>query len=165
MSEVKRITQEEAEECAVQIVNEAIAFNKVGIQLKNIWIGKILEHWILKENRQESLPESDRVYYNLFQHSKVMNEIRNLNVDNGIGSLLDFLTNVDNSPIKRMSEKKPEKEENKIDFAGLWDRSSDEEKLTFFKRHDESQCPASTKFVARDYFRKLGLDHTKLMKW
>jgi U3 small nucleolar ribonucleoprotein component len=94
-----------------------------------------------------------------------MNEIRNLNVDNGIGSLLDFLTNVDNSPIKRMSEKKPEKEENKIDFAGLWNRSSDEEKLTFFKRHDESQCPASTKFVARDYFRKLGLDHTKLMKW
>jgi len=165
MNKVKRITQEEAEECAVQIVNEAIAFNKVGIQLKNIWIGKILDHWILKENRQESLPESDRVYYNLFQHSKVMNEIRKLNVDNGIGSLLDFLTNVDNSPIKRMSEKKPEKEENKIDFAGLWNRSSDEEKLTFFKRHDESQCPASTKFVARDYFRKLGLDHTKLMKW
>ena len=165
MSEVKRITQEEAEECAVQIVNEAIAFNKVGIQLKNIWIGKILDHWILKENRQESLPESDRVYYNLFQHSKVTNEIRNLNVDNGIGSLLDFLTNVDNSPIKRMSEKKPEKEENKIDFAGLWNRSSDEEKLTFFKRHNESQCPASTKFVARDYFRKLGLNHTELMEW
>ena len=165
MSEVKRMTQEEAEEYAVQIVNEAIAFNKVGIQLKNIWIGKILDHWILTENRQDSLPESDRVYYNLFQHSKVMNEIRKLNVDNGIGSLLDLLTNVDNSPIKRMSENKPEKEENKIDFAGLWNRSSDEEKLTFFKRHNESQCPASTKYVARDYFRKLGLDHTKLMKW
>ena len=165
MSEVKRMTQEEAEECAAQIVNEAIAFNKIGIQLKNIWIGKILDHLILKENRQEPLPESDRVYYNLFQHSKIMNEIRNLNVENGIGSLLDLLTNVDNTPIKRISEKEPEKEENKIDFAGLWNRSSDEEKLTFFKRHDESQCPASTKFVARDYFRKLGLDHTKLMKW
>ena len=165
MSEVKRMTQEEAEECAAQIVNEAIAFNKVGIQLKNIWIGKILDHLILKENRQESLHESDRVYYNLFQHSKVINEIRNLNVDNGIGSLLDLLSNVDNSPIKRTSEKKPEKEENKIDFAGLWNRSSDVEKLTFFKRHNESQCPASTKYVARDYFRKLGLDHTKLMEW
>ena len=165
MSEVKRMTQEEAEECAAQIVNEAIAFNKVGIQVKNIWIGKILDHLILKENRQESLPESDRVYYNLFQHSKVTHEIRNLNVGNGIGSLLDLLTNVDNSPIKRMSVKKPEKEENKIDFAGLWDRSSDEEKLTFFKRHDESQCPASTKYVARDYYQKLDLDHTKLMKW
>ena len=165
MSEVKRMTQEEAEECALQIVNEAIAFNKVGIQLKNIWIGKILDHLILKENRQESLPESDRVYNNIFQHSKVINEIRNLNVDNGIGSLLDLLTKVGNSPIKRMSKKKPETEENKIDFAGLWNRSSDEEKLTFFKRHDESQCPASTMYVARDYFRKLGLDHTKLMKW
>jgi len=165
MSEVKRMTQEGAEECAAQIVNEAIVFNKVGIQLKNIWIGKILDHLILKENRQESLPESDRVYYNLFQHSKVINEIRNLNVDNGIGSLLDLLSNLDNSPIKRTSEKKPEKEENKIDFAGLWNRSSDEEKLTFFKHHNESQCPASTMYIARDYFRKLGLDHTKLMKW
>ena len=165
MSEVKRMTQEEAEECAAQIVNEAIAFNKVGIQLKNIWIGKILDHLILKENRQESLHESDRVYYNLFQHSKVINEIRNLNVDNGIGSLLDLLSNLDNSPIKRTSEKKPEKEENKIDFAGLWNRSSDEEKLTFFKHHNESQCPASTMYIARDYFRKLGLDHAKLMKW
>ena len=165
MSEVKRMTQEEAEECAAQIVNEAIAFNKVGIQLKNIWIGKILDHLILKENRQESLHESDRVYYNLFQHSKVTDEIRNLNVGNGIGSLLDLLTNVDNSPIKRMSVMKPEKEENKIDFAGLWDRSSDEEKLTFFKRHDESQCPASTMYVARYYLQKLGLDATKLMKW
>ena len=165
MNEFKRMTQEEAEEYAAQIVHEAIAFNRVSIQLKNIWIGKILDHWILKENTQESLPESDRVYYNLFQHSKVMNEIRNLNVDNGIGSLLDLLTNVDNSPIKRINKKKPEKEENRIDFAGLWDRSSDKEKLTFFKRHDESQCPNSTKYVARDYFRKLGLDHTKLMKW
>ena len=165
MSEVKRMTQEEVEEYAAQIVNEAIAFNKVGIQLKNIWIGKILDQLILKENRQESLHESDRVYYNLFQHSKVTHEIRNLNVGNGIGSLLDLLTNVDNSPVKRMSVMKPEKEENKIDFAGLWDRSSDEEKLTFFKRHDESQCPASTMYVARCYFQKLGLDPTKLMKW
>ena len=165
MSEVKRMTQEEAEECALQIVNEAIAFNKVGIQLKNIWIGKFLDHLILKENRQESLPESDRVYYNLFQHSKVMNEIRNLNVDNGIGSLLDLLTKVDNSPIKRMRVEKPEKDENKIDFAGHWNRSSAKEKLTFFKRYDESQCPASTLYVARDYYQKLDLDHTKLMKW
>ncbi len=68
MNKVKRMTQEEAEEYAVQIVHEAIAFNKIGIQLKNIWIGKILDHWILKENRQESLPVSERTYYNLYQH-------------------------------------------------------------------------------------------------
>ena len=101
MSEVKRMTQEEAEECAAQIVNEAIAFNKVGIQLKNIWIGKILDHLILKENRQESLHESDRVYYNLFQHSKIVDKIPSLNTNNGIGSLMDLLAKVDNSPIKK----------------------------------------------------------------
>ena len=99
MNKVKRMTQEEAEEYAVQIVHEAIAFNKVGIQLKNIWIGKILDHWILKENRQESLPVSERTYYNLYQHSKVMDVVRNLDTTNGIESLLDFISKVDDSPI------------------------------------------------------------------
>ena len=74
-----------AEQCAEQIVTEAIAYNKIGIQLKNIWIGKILDHWIVQEAKQETLPEKDRNYYNLFQHSKVMNEVKNLNINNGIG--------------------------------------------------------------------------------
>ena len=165
MNQTKRLTEKDFEECAAAITKEAIIYNKIGVQLSNYWKEKLLSHWILNEAKQESLHESDRVYYNLFQHSKIMHEIRNLNVDNGIGSLLDLLTNVDNSTIKRKSKNKPEKEENKIDFAGLWNRSSDEEKLTFFKHHNESQCPASTMYIARDYFRKLGLDHTKLMKW
>ncbi len=116
MSAVKRMTEDVAEECAAQIVNEAIAYNKIGIQLKNIWIGKILDHWILQENKQESLPEPERVYYNLFQHGKVMDEIRNLNIDNGIGSLLDFLTNVDNSPVKKTIT---EKKEDEVKITGL----------------------------------------------
>jgi len=161
----QQMTKEIAEECATQIATEAIAYNKIGIQLKNIWIGKILDHWIIQESKQELLPEKDRNYYNLFQHSKVMDEIKNLNINNGIGSLLDFLSKVDNSRVERITEKKPELEENKIDFAGLWDRSSDEEKLTFFKRHDESKCPTGTKYVARQYFQKLGLNAAELMEW
>ena len=161
----QQMTKEIAEECATQIATEAIAYNKIGIQLKNIWIGKILDHWIIQESKQELLPEKDRNYYNLFQHSKVMDEIKNLNINNGIGSLLDFLSKVDNSRVERITEKKPELEENKIDFAGLWDRSSDEEKLTFFKRHNESQCPTGTKYVARQYFQKLGLNPAELMEW
>ena len=161
----QQMTKEIAEECATQIATEAIAYNKIGIQLKNIWIGKILDHWIIQESKQELLPEKDRNYYNLFQHSKVMDEIKNLNINNGIGSLLDFLSKVDNSRVERITENKPNLEENKIDFAGLWDKSSDKEKLTFFKRYDESQCPTSTKYVARDYFRKLGLNLTELMEW
>jgi len=159
-----QMTKEIAEECAASIVTEAIAYNKIGIQLKNIWIGKILDHWIVQESKQEAFAKNDRNYYNLFQHSKVMDEVKNLNVTNGIGSLLDFLSNVDNSRVERITEK-PNKPEFQIDYAGMWDKSSAEEKLTFFKRNDESKCPTGTKWIARDYFRNLGLETADLMEW
>ena len=159
-----QMTKEIAEECAASIVTEAIAYNKIGIQLKNIWIGKILDHWIVQESKQEAFAKNDRNYYNLFQHSKVMDEVKNLNVTNGIGSLLDFLSNVDNSRVERITEK-PNKPEFQIDYAGMWDKSTAEEKLTFFKRNDESKCPTGTKWIARDYFRNLGLETADLMEW
>jgi len=159
-----QMTKEIAEECAASIVTEAIAYNKIGIQLKNIWIGKILDHWIVQESKQEAFAKNDRNYYNLFQHSKVMDEVKNLNVTNGIGSLLDFLSNVDNSRVERITDK-PNKTEFQIDYAGMWDKSSAEEKLTFFKRNDESKCPTGTKWIARDYFRNLGLETADLMEW
>ena len=161
---VKQMTKEIAEECAASIVTEAIAYNKIGIQLKNIWIGKILDHWIVQESKQEAFAKKDRNYYNLFQHSKVMDEVKNLNVTNGIGSLLDFLSNVDNSRVERITDK-PNKTKFQIDYAGMWDKSSAEEKLTFFKRNDESKCPTGTKWIARDYFRNLGLETADLMEW
>ena len=52
-----------------------------------------------------------------------------------------------------------------IDYAGMWDRSNAEQKLTFFKDHDESKCPTGTKWIARDYYRKLGLNVEELMVW
>ena len=161
---VQQMTKEIAEECAASIVTEAIAYNKIGIQLKNIWIGKILDHWIVQESKQEAFAKKDRNYYNLFQHSKVMDEVKNLNVTNGIGSLLDFLSNVDNSRVERITDK-PNKPEFQIDYAGMWDKSSAEEKLTFFKRNDESKCPTGTKWIARDYFRNLGLKTADLMEY
>ena len=160
----QRMDQATAEECAEQIVTEAIAYNKIGIQLKNIWIGKILDHWIIQESQQEQLPVDDRNYYNLFQHSKVMDEVKNLNMNNGIGSLLDFLSNVDNSRVERVVEKKLE-EEMQVDFAGLWDKSNERDKLTFFKRHNESKCPTGTKYVARKYYIDKGLNPSELMEW
>ena len=101
MKEITLMTESIAEQCAAEIVEELIVYNKIKMNVKNIWIGKILDHWILQQNRQESLPESQRVYYNLFQHSKVMDAVRNLNTGNGIESLLAFLSQVDNSPIKK----------------------------------------------------------------
>mgnify|MGYP003628517447 CR=1 FL=1 len=160
----ERMTKEIAEECAEQIVTEAVAYNKIAMNMKNLWIGKILDHWIIQESKQEQLPEEDRNYYNLFQHSKVMDEVKNLNMNNGIGSLLNFLSNVDNSRVDRVPETKPELE-NKIDFAGLWDKCNERDKLTFFKRHDESKCPTGTKYVARKYYIEKGLNHSEYMRW
>ena len=165
MNQNKRFTKEDFEECAAEITKEAIAYNKIGVQVSNIWKEKLLSYWILKEAKQETLPEAERIYYNFYQHSKAMEVVRKLDTKNGIESMLNFLENVDNSRVERITEKKPELEENKIDFAGLWDRSSDEEKLTFFKRHDESKCPTGTKYVARQYFQKLGLNAAELMEW
>ena len=159
-----QMTKEIAEECAASIVTEAIAYNKIGIQLKNIWIGKILDHWIVQESKQEAFAKKDRNYYNLFQHSKVMDEVKNLNVTNGIGSLLDFLSNVDNSRVERITEK-TNQPEFQIDYAGMWDKSCAKDKLTFFKRNDESKCPTGTKWIARDYFRNLGLETADLMEY
>ena len=140
MTVVKIMTEDVAEECAAQIVNEAIAYNKIGIQLKNIWIGKILDHWILQENKQESLPESERVYYNLFQHGKVMDEVRNLNIDNGIGSLLDLLTKVDNSPVKKIITEKKEEE---VKITGLALRAEWEKEFGFMTdRQKIDKCSA-----------------------
>ena len=101
MSEVNRMTKEIAEECAEEIVNKAVAYGKIKPNVKNIWKGEILDYWILQNGKQESLLESERVYYNLFQHSKIIAEIPGLNIYNGIGSLMGLLSKVDNSPIKK----------------------------------------------------------------
>ena len=101
MSEVDRMTKEIAEECAEEIVNKAVAYGKIKPNVKNIWKGEILDYWILQNGKQEFLPESERVYYNLFQHSKIISEVPSLNINNGIGSLMALLAKVDNSPIKK----------------------------------------------------------------
>ena len=101
MSEVNLMTKEIAEECAEEIVNKAVAYSKIKPNVKNIWKGEILDYWILQNGKQEFLPESERVYYNLFQHSKIISEVPSLNINNGIGSLMALLAKVDNSPIKK----------------------------------------------------------------
>jgi len=108
VKKIALMTESIAEQCAAEIVEELIVYNKIKMNVKNIWIGKILDHWILQQNRQGSLPESQRVYYNLFQHSKVMDAVRSLNTGNGIESLLAFLSQVDNSPIKKRITDKQE---------------------------------------------------------
>ena len=47
MKEITLMTESIAEQCATEIVEEMIAYNKIKMNVKNIWIGKILDHWIL----------------------------------------------------------------------------------------------------------------------
>ena len=155
---------EDVEDCARLIAEEAVVYNKIGVQLKNFWISKILDHIALREGKQEQLPEKDRIYFNKWQHMKIMDEVKNLNMSNGIGALLDIITKVDNSRVERIVEKKPQNEV-QIDFAGLWDKCNERDKLTFFKDHDETKCPTGTKYVARKYFKEKGLDPSLLMEW
>ena len=124
MSEVNRMTKEIAEECAEEIVNKAVAYGKIKPNVKNIWKGEILDYWILQNGKQESLPESERVYYNLFQHSKIIAEIPGLNIYNGIGSLMGLLAKVDNSPIKKATINKQEefKKLSGVELRAEWQR-------------------------------------------
>ena len=164
MNQTKRFTEEEFNECAAEITKEALAFNRIGSHLSNIWKERLLSFWILKEAKQENLPESKRIYYNLHQHSKAMEVVRKIDTKNGIEAMLNFLENVDNSRVERITEK-TNQQDFQVDYAGMWDRSNAEQKLTFFKDHDESKCPTGTKWIARDYYRKLGLNVEELMVW
>ena len=101
MREENPMTKEIAEECAEEIVNKAVAYGKIKPNVKNIWKGEILDYWIVQNGKQESSPESDRVYYNLFQHSKIVDKIPSLNTNDGIAPLMALLAKVDNSPIKK----------------------------------------------------------------
>jgi|TARA_R110000824_G_C15121792_1_gene668186 hypothetical protein len=160
----EQMSIEDVEDCAKQIVEEAIVFNKIPMQQKNLWISKILDHIALKEDKQQQLPEKERLFFNTWQHMKIMDEVKSLNTGNGIGSLLEIITKVDNSRVNRIAEK-THQPVHQIDYAGIWDKSNAKQKLTFFKDHDESKCPTGTKWIARDYYRKLGLNVEELMVW
>ena len=124
MSEENRMTKEIAEECAEEIVNKAVAYGKIKPNVKNIWKGEILDYWILQNGKQESLPESGRDYYNLFQHSKIVDKIPSLNTNNGIGSLMDLLAKVDNSPTKKplVNKKEEGPKLNGLELRDEWKR-------------------------------------------
>lgn len=64
---------------------------------------------------------------------------------------------------KRESEKiTPRLQYEKKDYAGMWDSSSDEDKMTFFERYDAKECPSATKYFARKFYRGKGLEEEKI---
>ena len=91
------IDKTKVEECATDIVSEFIVYNKIKMNVKNIWIEKLIEFFGLEK------PD-----YNLFQHSKVMAAVKNIPSENGIGDLLEFLKRVDNEAPQKLKDKKEE---------------------------------------------------------
>jgi len=89
------IDKAKVEECATDIVSEFIVYNKIKMNVKNIWIEKLIEFFGLEK------PD-----YNLFQHSKVMAAVKNIPSENGIGDLLEFLKRVDNKAPQKLEDKK-----------------------------------------------------------
>jgi len=89
------IDKAKVEECATDIVSEFIVYNKIKMNVKNIWIEKLIEFFGLEK------PD-----YNLYQHSKVMEAVKNIPSENGIGDLLEFLKRVDNEVPQKLEDKK-----------------------------------------------------------
>lgn len=56
----------------------------------------------------------------------------------------------------------PRLQHERKDYAGMWDSSSDEDKMTFFERYDAKECPSATKYFARKYYRDIGLEDKKI---
>ena len=56
----------------------------------------------------------------------------------------------------------PQVSHQKRDFAGIWDNSSDEDRMTFFDRNDSSQCPSATKYLAKKFYKSKGLEDDKI---
>tara|TARA_B100000795_G_C22582611_1_gene354396 strand:- start:166 stop:651 length:486 start_codon:yes stop_codon:yes gene_type:complete len=56
----------------------------------------------------------------------------------------------------------PRLQNQRIDFAGMWDAANDKDKMTFFERYDSQECPPATKYFARQFYRKKGLEEEKI---
>lgn len=90
------MTQNEAERWADELVKEMICYNKIKMGVKNIWAEKIVK-FLIDEKKD----------YNQFQNDKVMRSIPTMAVDEGIGGLLEFMSNT-NSILEshRLEDKK-----------------------------------------------------------
>jgi len=52
----------------------------------------------------------------------------------------------------------------RFDYACDWDQSSHADKMSFFERHSEVECPAATKYFVRQYYREQEMDEDEILK-
>jgi hypothetical protein len=52
----------------------------------------------------------------------------------------------------------------RFDYARDWDQSSHADKMNFFDRHSEVECPGATKYFVRQYYREQDMDEDEILK-
>jgi hypothetical protein len=90
------MTEEEVNTMANELVEELIVFNKIKMNVKNIWATKLIDFFL-----------SEKQDYNLYQHSKVMKKIPKVPAD-GIQALLELIKQQNNHNTQKLKSTTPE---------------------------------------------------------
>lgn len=143
------MTEEEVNTMANELVEELIVFNKIKMNVKNIWATKLIDFFL-----------SEKQDYNLYQHSKVMKKIPKVPAD-GIQALLELIKQQNNQMETKMIAQHTEAQ---IDYADIWDKSNEKAKECFYDTFDPKDIPPSTKWFSREYFRDLGWTQKQITK-
>jgi len=51
-----------------------------------------------------------------------------------------------------------------FDYARDWDQSNHADKMNFFDRNNEAECPGATKYFIRQYYREQDMDEDEILK-
>lgn len=143
------MTEEEVNVIANEIVEELIVFNKIKMNVKNIWATKLIDFFL-----------SEKQDYNLFQHSKVMKKIPKIPAD-GIQALLELIKQQNNQMETKLISQHSDVQ---IDYAGIWDKSNDKAKECFYDTFNAKDIPMATKWISREYFKDLGWTQKQITK-
>ena len=143
------MNEEEVNTMANELVEELIVFNKIKMNVKNIWATKLIDFFL-----------SEKQDYNLYQHSKVMKKIPKVSAD-GIQALLELIKQQNNQMETKMIAQHTEAQ---VDYSGIWNKSNEKAKECFYDTFDSKDIPSSTKWISREYFRDLGWDQKKITK-
>jgi len=135
------MTEDEVNTLANELVEELIVFNKIKMNVKNIWATKLIDFFL-----------SEKQDYNLFQHSKVMKSIPKIPAD-GIQALLELIKQQNNQMETKLISNTTHSKPN---YSKIWDKSDEKAKACFYDTFDPQDVSPATKWFSREYFRGIG---------
>jgi len=141
------MTEEQANDYANEIVNELVVFDKIKMNVKNVWAEKLIQRFIEKPG------------YNPRLHSQVLEKIEHLVIETGIGCLLDLIDRLSIKPRPVLEDKASE-----VPYALLWNGCKTTiERLDFLeKTFSKQHCPPSTKYVIREWMQSRGVGNVEI---